>query len=594
MQLTSRQLSPRWKLFALWAWVTLMAAPLGMLALWGVWVIDAERKSLWNEAKRKGELIAQAIAKLPMPRDAVPRLASLPSIGDTNFFYPELPAPQPSNEAQQLLASEQHERLLDGQFSGQLTSSGVPIGPLAAFALLRQATSSDDIILHAEQVMEMSVVRHPSILTASLLVEIKERLQREKIGVSVVSRWNELINRWYREEAIRRVLKQHETAILQQRQPTWYASGDKHYWVAIASVDPRDNRKEILVLDKVELKAAMFPRMERLLHDDGLSIRALYELYANETISVTWPRESITVPVSELVTFRANPDFNFGVRILVNEADVFAPMQALRWRVWLTILFSGGALGFGIWRTQVAFSRQKELATQKDNFLSCVSHELRAPLSSVRLMADGLVSNKLSDAERTNFQQFILLETQRLTSLVENLLDFARMEQGRRMYHFTDTQITHLLRDLTRSMELLAAKREICFEMEADEIDAHVDSLAIQQAIVNLLDNALKYSPDGGSILITLRTYQSQWELAIQDEGPGVPLAEREKIFERFYRVGSELRRTTTGVGIGLSIVEHIVKGHGGTVKVEGERGNCFRMTIPHRDNPLGEPSCGS
>jgi signal transduction histidine kinase len=602
MQPKLRQLSSRWQHLAFWGWVLLMAAPLGMLALWGVWVIEAERKSLWGEAQRKGESLAQSLANLPLPRDAVPRLASLPSIHDPTFFYPDIPEPQTTNAAQTLLAEEQYERLLDGQFSGQLSSSGVPIGPLAALALFRQTSSANEIINLAERTAEMAIVRHPSILTTPLLVEITERLQREQLVIPTTSRWHELLRQWEREEAIRQVLRKNEDAILRQNQPTWYtlANGTQAYWVAITSVDPTGDKKDVIALTEQELRSSMQPRLNALINNEGLSLPALYELYAHNgsyapgSVLITWPEKIPEYPVNEIAVLRVKSDRNFGVRILVSSAGVEAPLQSLRRRVWLTILFSACALSFGIWRTQVAFQRQQELAEQKDNFLSSVSHELRAPLGSVRLMAEGLASDKLTAAERTSFQQFILLETQRLSALVENLLDFARMEQGRRKYQFVDTNLTHLLRDTVRSLELLAAKREIRFVLEADEIEAQLDPLAIQQAIVNLLDNALKFSPNGGTIQITLKAHKLFWELAIQDEGAGVPSAEREKIFERFYRVGSELRRTTTGVGIGLSIVKHIVEGHAGIVKVEGEQGNCFRMTIPHCEQSFEEPSCES
>lgn len=581
-----RLLSPRWEHLA---WVAVMVAPLVMLAFWGFGVIDAERKSLWNEAKRKAELLAQVMAKLPLPRDAIPRLPTLPCVYDPTFFYPELPEPQLANEAQQLFNEGHYERLLDGQFSGQLSSAGVPIGPLAALILFRQASAANDIIRRAEQVAEMAIVRHPSILTETLLAEISDRLQRENVEIQSLSRLNELVQQWQREESVRRTLKQHETAILQQTEPTWYANeaGEKSYWIAITSIDPSRSKKELLVLDANELHAAMLPRVNKLLKEQSLSVPCLYELYAHNAIVVTSPSEQLSVPVTELVAMRANAESNFGVRILVNEAALLTPLAALQRRVWLTVLFSGCALVFGIWRTKVAFQRQQELAEQKDNFLSSVSHELRAPLGSVRLMAEGLASDRLDEGDRSTFQQLILLETQRLSSLVENLLDFARMEQGRRQYQIVDTNLTQLLRDTVRSLEVLAAKRDIRFHLAVEAIETEVDPLAVQQAIVNLLDNAIKFSPDRGTIHIALRICLLDWELTVQDEGPGVPVAERKKIFERFYRVGSELRRTTTGVGIGLSIVKHIVEGHGGVVFVEGEPGSRFKVSIPlRRTNP--------
>jgi signal transduction histidine kinase len=122
-------------------------------------------------------------------------------------------------------------------------------------------------------------------------------------------------------------------------------------------------------------------------------------------------------------------------------------------------------------------------------------------------------------------------------------------------------------------------------------VTAKVDALAMQQALVNLLDNAIKHSPPGESVRLDLSETDDAIRFTVTDKGPGIPLSEQKKIFERFYRLGSELRRETEGVGIGLSIVKHIVDAHGGSIEVQSNpgAGAVFIVTVPRGTSSAGE-----
>jgi signal transduction histidine kinase len=182
------------------------------------------------------------------------------------------------------------------------------------------------------------------------------------------------------------------------------------------------------------------------------------------------------------------------------------------------------------------------------------------------------------------------------------VLDFARIDQGRKQYEFESTDVAALVDKTVRLMEPYAAERSVKLvcnvspssfrlpdnnQREARQdaggtISAHVDGQAIQQALINLLDNAIKHSPGGSEVTVTLslNSQLSTLNLSVTDHGPGVPPSEHVRIFERFCRLGSELRRETPGVGIGLSIVKHVVEAHGGDVRVESEVGKGSRFTI--------------
>ncbi len=239
------------------------------------------------------------------------------------------------------------------------------------------------------------------------------------------------------------------------------------------------------------------------------------------------------------------------------------------------------------WR---AFQKQERLSEMKSNFVASVSHELRAPLASVRLLAEGLERGDVRDAaKQEEYFRLIVQECRRLSSLIENVLDFARIEQGRQQYEFEPADPVELIRQTVRLMEPCAAARQITLALALDDaqtspLDAQpsLDGRALQQALVNLIDNAIKHSPAGATVTIGLGRESAPPRLLfwVEDHGEGIPSAEHERIFERFHRLGSELRRETQGVGIGLSIVRHIVAAHGGQLTVRSAVGEGSRFTI--------------
>jgi len=215
-------------------------------------------------------------------------------------------------------------------------------------------------------------------------------------------------------------------------------------------------------------------------------------------------------------------------------------------------------------------------------------------------MAESLEGRKIAEPEKQQeYFHFIVQECRRLSSLIENVLDFSRIEQGRKQFEFEPTDIRALTTHTVSLMQAYATERRIALTLNvADSIansklELVADGKAVQQALVNLIDNAVKHTPKGGTVTIGLEAPKApgderdgQWlSLWVQDHGEGIPREEHGKIFERFYRLGSELRRETQGVGIGLSIVKHVVEAHGGRVLVDSTVGKGSRFTI---ELPLG------
>ena len=245
-----------------------------------------------------------------------------------------------------------------------------------------------------------------------------------------------------------------------------------------------------------------------------------------------------------------------------------------------------------MWLSRRALHREQRLHSLKSQFVASVSHELRAPIGSVRLMAEALSSGTVEGEAARTFHRLLAQEGARLSALIENVLDFARIESGHKSYQFEETDLPALLRDTVALLEPRAAPRGISLRLECAPLSQvpEVDAPAIQQAVMNLLDNALKFSPDQGVITVILTDLGPQnWSLTITDEGPGIPPAEHRRIFERFHRLGNELRRETQGAGIGLSLVQHITEAHHGTITVKNRtpKGTGFTLHFPWPKAPF-------
>jgi signal transduction histidine kinase len=248
----------------------------------------------------------------------------------------------------------------------------------------------------------------------------------------------------------------------------------------------------------------------------------------------------------------------------------------------LTLAALSLVLAGGIALTYRNVTKEMALARLKSDFVSNVSHELRTPLSLIRLYAETLEMGRLTSPEKyQEYYRIIRKESERLTALINNILDFSRIEAGRKEYDFRETDMCELVHNTLDSYRYQLEQSGFQFEEKIDDVPPmRVDREAMARSLLNLVNNALKYSQDRKYIGVNLYRDNGSVKLEVVDQGIGIPHQEQQKIFEKFYRVGDPLVHNTKGSGLGLSLVRHIVQAHGGEVAVDSAPGQGSKFTI--------------
>src|SRR5690606_19876007 len=235
-----------------------------------------------------------------------------------------------------------------------------------------------------------------------------------------------------------------------------------------------------------------------------------------------------------------------------------------RRRIWEMglVLLSSLVVVLGLGVIVVAVSRERKLALAQSDFVANVSHELKTPLALVRMFSELLLLGRAAPEKQRQYLEIIVSESERLSALIDNVLDFARVERGTAAFEFREA---NLVETVGRAVEVQRGRAErqgvtITTEIEeglGDSPLAVIDERAIEIAVINLIDNALKYAPGTEEIVVALRSEKNRFVISVIDQGPGIPKAERRRIFERFVR-GKAPSTQVRGSGIGLSLVQQI------------------------------------
>lgn len=262
----------------------------------------------------------------------------------------------------------------------------------------------------------------------------------------------------------------------------------------------------------------------------------------------------------------ADPDPDRGLRMIVGEASVF-----------LAFLFGILFLTFR------AVKRDLALARTQQNFLLAVTHELRTPIAAIKLQLQTLARTGLSQEQRDDLRVKALTEADRLALLTDKVLLATKADAPLLSLEITEVDVARSMRDvLDRARVHVARNHPLQYEGPGTLL-VRSDEQALRSIADNLVENAAKYSPEGGAITLALESGKDGWRLMVRDEGPGVPGDEQQRIFEKFYRGGNEETRSAKGTGLGLYIVERLVQRLGGVIQVRNGQhcGAIFVASFP-------------
>ncbi|MEK6322815.1 MAG: ATP-binding protein [Acidobacteriota bacterium] len=227
--------------------------------------------------------------------------------------------------------------------------------------------------------------------------------------------------------------------------------------------------------------------------------------------------------------------------------------------------------------------RELRLAELRSQFVSSVSHELKTPLTAIRMFAETLRMGRPTDQHmQAEYLDTIVNESERLTRLLNNVLDFSKIEQGKKTYNLEPTSLVEVVQTSARAVEYPLAQQgfELRVDVENDLPPVRADGDALQQAILNLLTNAMKYSGESRELELRLRKLDGQAVIQVTDRGMGIAPEEQSNIFEKFYRAATPENTLIPGTGLGLTLVAHVAKAHGGCVKVQSAPGEGSTLSI--------------
>ena len=276
---------------------------------------------------------------------------------------------------------------------------------------------------------------------------------------------------------------------------------------------------------------------------------------------------------------------------LVNPAQLTRAARTARLTLGLLVAVLMLAIGVGSWLIVSSLNSELKQARQKTDFVSNVSHELKTPLTSIRMFSELLAEGRVADpAKQHSYLNIITAEAARLTRLINNVLDFARLERGEKKYNFQPCDLGEIVRGVAQTfrphLEAAGFKFDCVLPSLALAVPVNGDADALSQIIVNLLSNAEKYSADRKEIALQLERHATPLphaEVQVLDRGLGVPRGSGEKIFEKFYRAHDSLNSGVQGSGLGLTLARQIARAHGGDVVYEPREGggSCFMLRLP-------------
>jgi signal transduction histidine kinase len=350
-----------------------------------------------------------------------------------------------------------------------------------------------------------------------------------------------------------------------------------------------DGVRRLFVLKKSDVISGfeLVPQAQNPRIDGILAEMELKELVATMHFSEDPCCEELGLAVVASAALLKATDLTWRLDLVLTDSEALENLTRSRTTMYLwALLILVLALFLGIGRTVLVMIRETRLSRLKTDFVSSVSHELRTPLTSIRMFTETLLLGRVkSKEEERECLETIGQETERLSRLVERILDFSRMEAGRKAYRFKPENIKNLVGAAVAACKPMIEKDgfEVSTQIPDDLPEPSVDHDAMVEVLINLLSNAIKYSPDDRRVEIAAAKDNGFVDLSVTDRGVGIPRTDHKRIFEKFYRVDNRLSAEVAGSGLGLSLVQYIVKAHGGEIRVDSMpgRGSTFRVRLP-------------
>ncbi|MEJ2495324.1 MAG: ATP-binding protein, partial [Ignavibacteriaceae bacterium] len=269
------------------------------------------------------------------------------------------------------------------------------------------------------------------------------------------------------------------------------------------------------------------------------------------------------------------PNYDIGISLNGETIDELVKRRAVTNIVIISVLSL--VLILGIWLILRNARKEVQLAQAKSDFVSNVSHELRTPLSLISMFAETLEMNRVSSEEKKKeYYSIISQEANRLGRIVNNILNFSRMEEGRRKFNLENKNVNELVERIYNNYNFHLKNKGFNFEYNlADNLPAiRMDEEAISEALINLIDNAVKYSNEKKEVHIRTGKEGNYVFIEVKDEGIGIATEEQKKIFNKFYRVSTGLVHNTKGTGLGLTLVKYIMDAHNAEIKIDSKIGS--------------------
>lgn len=510
-----RSLSPAYRVGVSLIFVAALA--LGVMAWTG---LANHRELVWSKARDGATEVAERFKAQLDQRVRSVRFYSFP--------------PQPGEVVFE--ASASLDELREQMNSDERTTAGLPLASLAAFEVARRTGSVRD----GEQAYRLAMTRWPD-LTSPVILKKLESLAEEHDWEGDFGNWKE---RWELDEEARDLIRELEGR-------GWMADGDR----LIRLEETDTDEFSYLVADSESLLWSDGRVYGRSLECDGLVLGKAGEVVLEQPLGRAILKVGVLDPEALEAEWRSRRNGTFSI-------------------LGFTILVIGG----GVSIMTKGMVKEKKAVHARSQFVASVTHELRAPVGAIRLISDALHAGRLAPEKKKEFHRLLSRESGRLSVLIENVMELARVEDGQRAVRKETLSVPELAEEVCEMMAMQAQEHGVRIVTKGSPLEVTGDPVILRQILVNLLDNAIKFSPGGTTVTLS---WQEGWSLTVADQGPGIPKEEREAIFRRFYRGEDELRRKTKGVGIGLSLVKELAELHGGSVAVSSQGGAVFKVSFP-------------